>query len=88
MIFVYILQCSDGSYYTGYTTDIKRRLQEHNEGLGSKYTRGRRPVKCVYHEEMASKSDALKRELNIKKLNRSQKERLIQANPGKHDYNT
>ena len=79
MAFVYIMQCSDGSYYTGYTTDIERRLQEHNQGLASKYTRGRRPVICVYREEFASKSEALKRELFIKKMTRSQKEQLITA---------
>lgn len=77
MAFVYIMQCSDGSYYTGWTTDIERRLQEHNLGTASKYTRGRRPVKCVYHEELPSKNDALKRELKIKNMTRAQKERLI-----------
>lgn len=79
MVFVYIMQCSDGSYYTGWTTDIERRLQEHNSGTASKYTRGRRPVKCVYYEEIANKNDALKREIMIKKMNRPQKEALIRA---------
>ena len=79
MVFVYIMQCSDGSYYTGWTTDIERRLQEHNQGVASKYTRGRRPVKCVYYEELPSKSEALKRELMIKKMTRAQKEGLIRA---------
>lgn len=77
MSFVYILRCSDNSLYTGYTTDVKRRLAEHNRGQASKYTRGRRPVKCVYVEEMASKSEALKRELEIKKMSKSCKEELI-----------
>ncbi len=79
MVFVYIMQCNDGSYYTGWTTDIERRLQEHNQGVASKYTRVRRPVKCVYHEEVSSKNDALKRELIIKKMTHTQKEGLIRA---------
>ncbi|MDD3269736.1 MAG: GIY-YIG nuclease family protein [Syntrophomonadaceae bacterium] len=85
MVFVYIVQCNDGSYYTGYTTNIERRLQEHNQGLASKYTRGRRPVICVYHEELSSKSEALKRELIIKKMTRGQKTRLIAGYSSKND---
>lgn len=79
MVFVYIMQCNDGSYYTGWTTDIERRLEEHNLGTASKYTRGRRPVKCVYYEEISNKNDALKREIMIKKMNHPQKEALIRA---------
>lgn len=88
MLFVYIMRCRDGTYYTGYTTDIKRRLHEHNQGLASKYTRGRRPVECVYHEQLLSKSEAMKRELAIKKMTRRQKELLIRNTPAILDFYT
>lgn len=74
---VYILKCNDGTLYTGYTTDVKRRVREHNEGKASKYTRSRLPVHCVYTEEYQSKSEALKREQEIKKLSRPQKLAII-----------
>ncbi len=77
---VYILRCADNSLYTGVTTDVRRRLDEHN-GLaknGAKYTRNRQPVKLVYQENAASRSEACKRELAIKSLNKSQKEQLIE----------
>ena len=74
---VYILECNDGTLYTGYTTDVKRRVKEHNEGMASKYTRSRHPVHCVYTEEHQDKSQALKRELQIKKLSRSKKLDII-----------
>jgi len=76
---VYILRCADNSLYTGVTTDIQRRLDEHN-GLvknGAKYTRNRQPVKLVYQETAASRSEACKRESAIKNLNKSKKERLV-----------
>ena len=79
MFYVYILQCHDGSLYTGYTTDVERRLREHNEGKASKYTRSRLPVRCVYWEEFLTKSEALKREMAIKKLSRQQKETMIRS---------
>jgi putative endonuclease len=75
--FVYILRCSDDTLYTGYTVDIDRRLEIHQEGLASKYTRGRRPVQLVYLEELDSKGEALRREIIIKKMNRPQKLVLI-----------
>ena len=75
--FVYILHCSDGTYYTGWTTDPPRRLKQHNQGTGSRYTRLRRPVELVYLEEVPDRSAALKRELAIKRLPRSAKEKLI-----------
>ena len=75
--FVYILECADSTLYTGISTDPMRRLSEHNAGTGAKYTRSRRPVRLVFKEEAGSKSDALKRELQIKKLSRMQKIRLI-----------
>lgn len=77
MFYVYILQCKDNTYYTGYTNDLAKRLQTHNEGKGSKYTRGRLPVKIVFAETLASKSEAMQRENTIKKLTRKQKEKLI-----------
>ena len=80
MPYVYILRCNDGTLYTGYTTCMERRIEEHQQGLASKYTRGRRPVECVYVEELESKSEALKKEFAIKKMNRLQKERLIKEN--------
>ncbi|NPV43768.1 MAG: GIY-YIG nuclease family protein [Firmicutes bacterium] len=78
--FVYILECSDATLYTGYTTEPERRVKEHNEGRGAKYTRGRRPVKLVYLEGFSDKSEAVKREKEIKKLPREKKLSLIQKN--------
>lgn len=60
--YCYILQCSDNTLYTGYTTNIKNRLSQHNSGKGAKYTRGRRPCTLVYFESFNSKEDAMKRE--------------------------
>lgn len=77
MNYVYILECSDGTYYTGWTNDIEKRINAHAAGKGAKYTRGRRPVKLVYYEEIIEKSDALKRECSIKKLKREEKQKLI-----------
>lgn len=77
MYFIYIVKCQDETYYTGYTTDIERRLKAHNEGKGAKYTRCRLPVELVYSESYEEKSDALKREYAIKQLTRKQKEKLI-----------
>jgi putative endonuclease len=79
MPFVYILQCSDQTYYTGYATDLERRLQEHQAGTGCKYTRGRLPVELVYWEECVSKSRAMQREHQIKKLARTDKIKLINS---------
>lgn len=75
--FIYILRCGDGTYYTGYTTELHRRIDEHNAGKGAKYTRGRGPVELMYIEEAASRSYAQKREESIKRLPREQKESLI-----------
>jgi len=81
MYFVYILQCSDSSFYTGITTDLARRVKEHNSSkLGAKYTRPRRPCTLVYFKEFADRSSALIEEFRIKSLSRSQKECVI-ANP-------
>jgi len=76
---VYILQCSDGTLYCGVTTDLKRRVDEHNNSaLGAKYTSGRRPVELVYVCGFADRSEASKEESRIKKLSRGEKLKLIQ----------
>ena len=75
--FVYILECADGSLYTGWTTDVEARVETHNSGEGAKYTRSRLPVKLVYFEEVEGRSAALKREAAIKKLTRKKKLLLI-----------
>lgn len=77
--FVYIVECKDGTLYTGWTTDAERRVRIHNLGQGAKYTRSRRPVTLVYLEKIGEKSDALKREAAIKKLRRPQKLKLINS---------
>ena len=77
MDYVYIVRCSDGSLYTGWTTDVERRIKLHNQGRGAKFTRGRGPVRLVHLESFTNKSDALKREAAIKKLTRVKKEQLI-----------
>jgi len=75
---LYILQCADGTYYTGIAKEVEKRVYEHNHSpKGAKYTKARRPVKVVYEEKHRSKSSALKRELEIKKMTRNQKERLV-----------
>lgn len=78
--FVYLAECSDGTLYTGYTTDPERRQVEHNRGKGAKYTRGRRPVRFVYLEEAASRSEAQKREAEIKAMSREEKIGLAGGN--------
>ena len=78
---VYVLECADGSLYTGYTTDVARRVAEHDAGEGAKYTRGRTPVDLVHVERFASRSAALSREHEIKTLSRSGKEALVGASP-------
>lgn len=75
--FVYIVECSDGTYYTGIALDPERRIKVHNSGRGARYTRSRRPVSIVYCEEAGSRSEALKREYAVKQLTREQKEALI-----------
>lgn len=77
MVYVYIVECSDGTYYTGYTNHVERRMQTHNCAKGAKYTRGRLPVQLRYVECAIDKGTALRREREIKKLSRSGKEWLI-----------
>ncbi len=79
MYHVYILECKDGSLYTGWTTEPARRLKEHNEGKGAKYTRGRLPVYLKYTEVFNTKKEAMKREYGIKKLSKSEKVALIKG---------
>lgn len=74
---VYVLECADGSLYTGYTSDVERRVREHDDGDGAKYTRCRTPVELVHTETYASRSAAMTREHEIKQLSRSAKERLV-----------
>ena len=76
--YCYILECADGTYYTGWTTDPERRVKQHNKGIGARYTKTRRPVKLVYLEEQPDKISALKRKLAIKKLKRVQKSKLVE----------
>lgn len=75
--YVYILECNDGTYYTGWTTCLERRLAVHNSGKGAKYTRSRGPVRLIYHEEFETKEEAMSREYAIKQLTRKQKEQLL-----------
>ena len=75
--YVYVLRCADDTLYTGYTTDVDRRVEEHDAGEGAKYTRGRTPVTLVHVERHDSKSAALRREHEIKSLSRDRKEELI-----------
>ena len=75
--YAYVLRCSDGSFYTGYTTDVQRRVREHDAGEGAKYTRGRTPVELVHVEEYETRSAAMSREYDIKSLSRREKERLV-----------
>ncbi|TYO93361.1 GIY-YIG nuclease family protein [Desulfallas thermosapovorans] len=77
MYYVYILSCADDTYYTGCTTNLTVRLQKHNLGQASKYTRSRLPVTLVYYEVLPDKSSALRREIAIKKLSRREKIMLI-----------
>lgn len=77
MNYTYILKCSDGTLYTGWTNDLEKRLKAHNAGNGSKYTRARRPVELVYYEEYADRLDAMRREYAIKQLSREEKLKLI-----------
>ena len=76
--YVYVLRCANDALYTGYTTDVERRVAEHDAGEGAKYTRGRTPVELVYAESFETKSAAMSREYEIKQLSRRRKEALIE----------
>jgi len=75
--YVYILECNDQSFYTGITNDLQKRIITHNSGKGAKYTKARLPVKLIYKESYKTKSDSLKREIEIKKLKRIEKLNLV-----------
>lgn len=77
MPYTYIVKCADGTFYTGWTTNLETRLTAHNNGSGARYTRSRLPVTLVYYEMQPDESQAKKREYAIKKLNRTAKEKLI-----------
>lgn len=79
MNYAYILECADGSYYSGWTNDLDKRLTAHNAGKGSKYTRSRLPVRLVYYESFETKQEAMSREWHLKRLNHAQKKELIQT---------
>lgn len=77
--YVYVLQCADGTFYTGWTTDLEHRVAVHNSGKGAKYTRSRLPVELVYYELYEDRSVAKRREYAIKKLTRAEKEKLVSS---------
>ncbi len=77
MYYTYLLECSDHTFYIGYTNDLEKRIKTHNAKKGAKYTRGRTPVTLRYYEEYETKSEALKRECELKKLTREEKKELI-----------
>lgn len=79
MNYVYIVECSDGTFYTGWTNNLERRIEQHSNGTGAKYTRGRGPVKLVYYEEFDEKREAMKREYEIKQYSRNDKLKLINS---------
>ena len=85
MNYTYILECSDGTYYTGWTNDLDKRLKVHNAGKGGKYTRSRLPVKLVYAEAYEEKRDAMSREVRIKQLTKEEKHRLVLSFEGLPD---
>ena len=82
--YMYVVECRDGSYYTGYTTDVKKRLAVHNSGKGAKYTCARLPVKLIYVEGFASKEEAMSAEALLKCKKRPQKERFLSENHSKN----
>ena len=79
MAWLYILECSDGTYYVGSTTDIDRRVRQHNLGVGAKYTAGRRPVRLVYKKEFPTLAEAYQRERQVHNWKRPKRQALIQG---------
>lgn len=77
MNYTYILRCNDGTYYTGWTVDLEKRIETHNTGKGAKYTRNKLPVELMYYETFDTKQEAMSREYQIKKLTRAKKQELI-----------
>ena len=79
MNYTYIVKCSDKTFYTGWTNDLDKRIEMHNSGKGAKYTKARLPVELVYYEAFDTKEEAMSREWHIKRLSRSEKQKLIEA---------
>lgn len=77
MNYTYIVKCADGSFYTGWTNNLEKRIRDHNSGKGARYTRGRGPVELTYYEEFNTKEEAMKREWQIKQMTRIQKMQLF-----------
>lgn len=75
--YTYILECNDGTYYTGWTNNLEKRLKDHNEGRGAKYTKARLPVSLIYYEEFQTKEEAMRREYAIKHMTRKEKEKIM-----------
>jgi len=75
--YTYILECKDGTYYTGWTNNLDKRLKDHNEGKGAKYTKPRLPVSLIYYEKFQTKEEAMRREYAIKRMSRSEKSKLV-----------
>jgi len=78
MNYTYILECQDGTYYTGWTNDLQKRVADHNSGKGAKYTRVRLPVRLVYYESFGTKEEAMRREYEIKQLSKEKKRKLME----------
>ena len=81
MNYTYIVECKDGTLYTGWTNNLEKRIADHNSGKGAKYTRARKPVTLVYYETFEAKEEAMKREYAIKHMSRKEKEKLIEHFP-------
>lgn len=81
-VYVYMVECADGTFYTGWTVDVKTRLEAHNAGKGARYTRSRRPVRLVYRETVPTRSSALKREAALRRLSHAAKQSLADSVPG------
>lgn len=79
MNYTYIVKCSDKTFYTGWTNDLEKRIEMHNSGKGAKYTKARLPVELVYYEAFDTKEEAMSREWHIKRLSRSEKQKLMEA---------
>lgn len=81
MNYTYIVRCRDGTLYTGWTNNLRKRIEAHNSGKGARYTKARRPVKLVYYEEFETKEEAMSREYAIKHMKKIKKEMLLHQNP-------
>ena len=77
MNYTYILECKDGTYYTGWTNNLEKRLKDHNNGKGAKYTKARLPVSLIYYEEFQTKEEAMSREYAMKHMTRNEKNKLV-----------